>query len=304
MARRPTTHTRPERPHHTVEEKRQDILHLQRRIAEVEAFDPSQATKRFSDPAVTALQTAIGATLTAIFGHGTAEYGRYSDAAQLDHGPISMGGTWAREYRDEVAEARQYLADGKARALALLNEALRSLEEEIEFAAPQAVGASGSEYRAAPAQSAREPTREVFVVHGHDEGARESVARYLEKIGFKPIILHEQANMGRTVVEKIEAHGNVDFAVVLLTPDDEGCAHGGKPEPRARQNVLLELGYFIGKLGRANVCALKRGVVEIPSDFAGVVWEAMENGGSWKQALARELQAAGHEIDWNQVMKA
>jgi predicted nucleotide-binding protein len=304
MARRPTTHTRPERPHHTVEEKRQDILRLQRRIAEVEAFDPSQATKRFSDPAVTALQTAIGSTLTAIFGHGTAEYGRYSAAAQLDHGSISMGGTWGRGYRDEVAEARQYLAEGKAQTLALLNEAIRSIEEEIEFAAPQAIGVSGSEYGPAPAQSTREPTREVFVVHGHDEGARESVARYLEKIGFKPIILHEQANMGRTVVEKIEAHGDVDFAVVLLTPDDEGCVHGGNPEPRARQNVLLELGYFIGKLGRANVCALKRGVVEIPSDFAGVVWEAMENGGSWKQALARELQAAGHEIDWNQVMKA
>jgi hypothetical protein len=299
MARRPTTQ-RPERPQHTADEKRQDILRLQRRIAEVESFDPSQATKRFSDPAVTALQTAIDSTLTAVFGHGTAEYRRYSDAAQLDHGAITMGGTWGSGYRDEAAEARQYLAEGKARALALLNEALRSIEEEIEFSTPQMIGVSGSGYGPAPAQS----TREVFVVHGHDEGARESVARYLEKIGFKPIILHEQANKGRTIIEKIEAHGNVDFAVVLLTPDDEGCVLDGNPEPRARQNVLLELGYFIGKLGRANVCALKRGMVEIPSDFAGVVWETMENGGSWKQSLARELQAAGHEIDWNQVMKA
>lgn len=146
-------------------------------------------------------------------------------------------------------------------------------------------------------------TNKIFIVHGHDEGARESVARFLEHIGFQPIILHEQANRGRTVIEKVEANSDVSFAVVLLTPDDEGCVKGGATEPRARQNVLLELGYFIGRLGRERVCALKRGVVEIPSDFAGVVWEAMDSGNGWKQALGRELAAAGHEIDWNKVMR-
>jgi hypothetical protein len=85
----------------------------------------------------------------------------------------------------------------------------------------------------------------VFVVHGHDEGARESVARFLERLGLDAIILHEQANRGRTVIEKVEAHSDVGFAVVLLTPDDEGCVKGGVPAPRVRQNVLLELGYFI-----------------------------------------------------------
>lgn len=143
----------------------------------------------------------------------------------------------------------------------------------------------------------------VFIVHGHDDGARETVARFLERIGLEAIILHEQANQGRTVIEKVVAHGDVGFAVVILTPDDEGCAKGGTPEPRARQNVLLELGYFIGRLGREKVCALKRGTLEIPSDFAGVVWETMDNSGGWKQALARELAAAGHDIDWNKVMR-
>jgi predicted nucleotide-binding protein len=95
----------------------------------------------------------------------------------------------------------------------------------------------------------------------------------------------------------------VGFAVVLLTPDDPGCTKGGIPEPRARQNVLLELGYFLGRLGRDKVSALKRGAVEIPSDFAGVVWESMESN-SCKQALGRELEAAGHQIDWNKVMRA
>lgn len=146
-------------------------------------------------------------------------------------------------------------------------------------------------------------SRKVFIVHGHDDGAREAVARFLERIGLEAIILHEQANQGRTVIEKVEAHGNVGFAVVLLTPDDEGSIKGGKSEPRARQNVLLELGYFIGRLGRDKVCALKRGELEIPSDFAGVVWEQMDTNGGWKHSLARELVAAGHVIDWNKVMR-
>lgn len=144
-------------------------------------------------------------------------------------------------------------------------------------------------------------SKKVFIVHGRDGEAREAVARFLEKIGFEAIILHEQANQGRTVIEKVEAHGDVGFAVVLLTPDDEGCTKGCAPEPRARQNVLLELGYFIGRLGRNRVCALKRGKLEIPSDFAGVVWEKMDDGPGWKLALARELNAAGHNVDLNKA---
>ena len=145
----------------------------------------------------------------------------------------------------------------------------------------------------------------IFIVHGHDEGARESVARFITNIGLKPIILHEQANRGRTVIEKVEVHSDVSFVVVLLTPDDLGKAReGNELEPRVRQNVLLELGYFFGKLGRENVCALKRGNVEIPSDFAGVVWQDIDSGNGWKQALGRELEASGHCIDWNAVMRS
>lgn len=147
-------------------------------------------------------------------------------------------------------------------------------------------------------------SNEVFIVHGHDGEARETVARYLGNIGFEPIILNEQANRGRTIIEKVEANSDVGFVVVLLTPDDVGRAFGETElEPRARQNVLLELGYFMAKLGRERVCALRRGDVSIPSDFAGVVWEKMDDAGGWRQSLARELQAAGHSVDWNQVMR-
>ncbi|HCY56463.1 MAG TPA: hypothetical protein DF715_13405, partial [Oceanicaulis sp.] len=151
---------------------------------------------------------------------------------------------------------------------------------------------------------ARPMSKRVFVVHGHDGESREAVARFLVSIGLDPIILHEQANRGRTVIEKVEANSDVSFAVVLLTPDDLGRATADGEadlEPRARQNVLLELGYFIAKLGRAHVCALRRGSVVIPSDFAGVVWTEWDEAGAWKVSLARELKASGHDVDLNKL---
>jgi predicted nucleotide-binding protein len=148
-------------------------------------------------------------------------------------------------------------------------------------------------------------TREMVGVLFHKaiERAREAVARFLERIGFEPIILDEQASLGRTVIEKVVAHGEVGFAVVLLTPDDEGCKKGETLKPRARQNVVLELGYFLGRLGRDRVCALIRGDVEIPSDFGGVVYEPFDATGGWRQALGRELHAAGFDVDWNKVVR-
>ena len=94
-------------------------------------------------------------------------------------------------------------------------------------------------------------TKEVFVVHGKDDGAKETVARFLTKLGLEPIVLHEQPNQGRTIIEKFEQYAKVGFAVVLLTPDDS-CADADQPgisRPRPRQNVILELGFFLGKLG-------------------------------------------------------
>jgi predicted nucleotide-binding protein len=150
---------------------------------------------------------------------------------------------------------------------------------------------------------ARPLPRKVFIVHGHEDGPREAVARYLEKLGFEAIILHEQASQGRTIIEKIEGHSDVGFAVVLLTPDDIGGAKGEAQKNRARQNVILELGYFVGKLTRSRVCALKRGDIEVPSDFGGVVYVSFDDGG-WREALGRELEAAGFDIDWNQAMRS
>lgn len=143
----------------------------------------------------------------------------------------------------------------------------------------------------------------VFIVHGHDEAPREAVARFLSKIGLEPIILHEQANEGMTIPEKLARHSNVGFAVVLVTPDDVGRAKNDELlMPRARQNVILELGYFIGLIGRERVCALLKDTVEFPTDYLNVGYHKFDSVGGWKQNLARELKSAGYNIDWNKVM--
>lgn len=144
----------------------------------------------------------------------------------------------------------------------------------------------------------------VFIVHGHDEAAREMTARFLEQLGLEPIILHEQPSGGRTIFEKLEHYSDVGYAVVLLTPDDEGRkkAEGEALRSRARQNVVLELGYFTGKLGRKRVCALHRGGVEIPTDYLGVLYVPFDEGGGWHLLLAKELKAAGFNIDMNKAV--
>ncbi|MFH1551136.1 MAG: nucleotide-binding protein [Planctomycetota bacterium] len=145
--------------------------------------------------------------------------------------------------------------------------------------------------------------KKVFVVHGHDEGPRESVARVLEKLDLTPIILFEQPSRSRTIIEKIEHHSDVSFAVILLTPDDIGAPidEQEKHQPRARQNVILELGYFIGKLGRENLCVLYKDGVEVPSDVHGVGYVIYDENGAWRTNLANELEAAGFDIDRNKL---
>jgi hypothetical protein len=145
--------------------------------------------------------------------------------------------------------------------------------------------------------------RRVFVVHGHEETTKHAVARFLRDLDLQPIILQEQPDQGRTIIEKFEAHADVHFAVVLLTRDDEGCVYSsGKHRPRARQNVILELGYFLGKLGRSRVCALKASGVEEPSDLHGVLYVPLDTRGAWRMALARELKAAGLDVDLNRAI--
>lgn len=148
--------------------------------------------------------------------------------------------------------------------------------------------------------------KRLFIVHGHDAEAKESVARFVERIGLEPVILHEQPNSGRTIIEKFEAYSHVGFAVVLLTPDDF-CASLSDPQGRkgrARQNVILELGYFLGKLSRHRVCALYKKGVEIPSDFQGVLYVELDSAGAWRTKLAQELVEVGFSIKIEALLKS
>ena len=150
-------------------------------------------------------------------------------------------------------------------------------------------------------------TKKIFIVHGHDEEMKQAAARTLSSIGLEPIILHEQANEGKTVIEKFEKHADVGFAVVLLSPDDFAYRKDAGPRsarPRARQNVILELGYFVAKLGRAKVVPLYRdgSDIELPSDIAGVIYTPYDRAGTWKHQLVKELKAAGYDVDANKLV--
>ena len=109
--------------------------------------------------------------------------------------------------------------------------------------------------------------KEVFIVHGHDSSSTYDLANFLVENGLKPIILKLEANQGQAIIEKFEKYASsVKYAIVLLTPDDVGGEnqHNMKLKPRARQNVILEMGYFMGILGRDRVCCVCKGEVEAP----------------------------------------
>jgi predicted nucleotide-binding protein len=145
---------------------------------------------------------------------------------------------------------------------------------------------------------------EIFLVHGHDLGRLNEVARFIERISPKSVvILHEQPNQGQTLIEKFETNATrAAHTVVLLTADDRGRAKDTPDEqPRGRQNVVLELGFFFGKLGRKHVTVLRDPEVEEPSDMRGLVYLPLDKDGRWQLDLARELRAAGIEVDLNKL---
>ena len=175
----------------------------------------------------------------------------------------------------------------------------------------QQSGVSGNCYQkvfcqnAEPAYTDGDAKKRVFIVHGHDNEAKIEMARTLEKLGFEAIILHEQPNAGQTIIEKITSHSNVAYAVVLYTECDLGREKNmpaDKERFRARQNVVFEHGYLLGKLGREKVSAFVKGNVETPGDISGVVYTEMDNSGAWKQELVREMKASGLNVDFNQLL--
>jgi len=261
------------------------IHRLDERLRDLSAFDVSSLVDGRS-PQMTTLETSITETLIRCFGENTSAYKRYSRAAKLRYSSLAASYGGQVDFRTPT---RRNVAD----SIALLNEAKRALEEDLVdhqhfVASPDLV-----------CNADTPPSNRVFVVHGHDEAALQGLARFLEKLGLEAIILKEQADQGRTIIEKFEACADdVGFAVVLLTPDDLGGAVTAEPtNARARQNVIFELGYFAGQLGRGRVCLLRKGKVEIPSDLYGVIYTEMDAGEGWQTKLVRELIAAKLQFD-------
>ena len=185
---------------------------------------------------------------------------------------------------------------------------LRSEVRELESVASK-LGLSETDLAASvPAVSGRELPADdrVLIVHGRNEEAKEKVARFLMKLQLEPVLLDEQAARGRTLIEKFETQWPVAFVVVLLTGDDVGgpASEPRKLRPRARQNVIFELGFSIAKLNRERVCALYEEGVELPSDFHGVEYKPLDAAGAWKAKLARELHEAGLRFDPLRILDA
>jgi len=123
------------------------------------------------------------------------------------------------------------------------------------------------------------------------------MAKFVSSLELEPIILHQQASSGRTIIEKIEAYSNVGFAIVLYTPCDVGAKAGElNSKYRARQNVVFEHGYLIGKLGRSKVVAVVKGDIETPNDISGVVYIRLDENEQWKNELRTEIRSAGYNV--------
>lgn len=208
--------------------------------------------------------------------------------------------TYPKELKKSYLTESATFEDDKARIIEGFGSrltALRSIRDLLGlYQEPSDMILAGQEHPAS-----RKSTT-VFIVHGRSEGAKQQVARFLERTtNAQPVILHEQPKLGRVIIETLETYAaTAAFAIVLLTADDRGgLAEAQESQLRARQNVVFELGFFIGALGRSRVAVLYEEAVELPSDMDGILYTVLDSRGAWKLGLGRELRAGGFAVDLN-----
>jgi predicted nucleotide-binding protein len=236
-------------------------------------------------PTYQSWENVTSSYLEKAFGTHSPNVTKFTSHGKYGSFPINAGAAWWAARRAQNVQGQ----------LVLLAGFVDLLSTEIELSEPvsNSIPSTG-----------HSKSRKVFVVHGHDTGLKQAVARFLEKLDLEPVILDEQPNQGRTIFKKFSDHSDVAFAIVLLTSDDVGGKRGTPPEklsPRARQNVILEFGYFLGKFGPAAVCALYEPGVELPSDVSGMLYIPVEDGVGWMLKVATELKAAGIDVDLNRI---
>jgi len=186
-----------------------------------------------------------------------------------------------REYLENIQECRKLLEG--------FIEQLEMFTQPTETAIPE--GKTKTE---------KQRSKSIFIVHGHDDQAKSELALIISRLGFEPVILHEKANEGMTVIEKLEKYSEVGYSFIILTPDDVGAKTDQKDnlQLRARQNVVFEFGLFVGKLGRNRVCALYKGDIELPSDLHGLVYIPFQSSVNEIQLdIVKELRAAGYDVN-------
>lgn len=232
----------------------------------------------YGDPGFIKWRTKSERFLSKHFGEGSAELSSFKRVILIPPGINRL-----KTHEDYVMECRKYLQREQARFQAYLEE-MEENEESVELL-KQASSKEEKDYKS------------VFIVHGHNEELKQSVARLIEKQGLEAVILHEQPNQGATIIEKFEQNSNVGAAICLFTSDDIGRGKKENEEKnRARQNVVFEAGFFMGKLGRKHVIIIYEQGVELPSDMQGIAYT--EN---WEFGVLKELKGIGYEIDLNKL---
>lgn len=186
-------------------------------------------------------------------------------------------------------------------AVALLRDRVASLRRGLavlksQLEVEQKLVAVPSEIMDGARRATSSSSQKVFLVHGRDDQWTETVNMFVSEAGMDVVVLREQPGGARTIIEKLEANSDVGFAIVLLTADDQGGLAGDALRPRARQNVVFELGYFIGLISRSRVVALLEPDVEVFSDIAGVQYIELDSEERWKSMLKRELKHAGLSV--------
>ena len=253
-----------------------DYEKLKSIIAEIDTLTRSSISA--SDPAFEAWNAKTERFLMKKYGKDSFEHRKFLNTHFC---PL----IWSAE--DDGSDDIKWCREGLATCKAVFETYLEEMEDEDErTSSSQPVAKTGK-------------TNSVFIVHGHDGELKQSVARIVEKQGIEAIILSEQANKGRTIIEKFEAYSDVGGAICLFTADDLGKAQKAVSDNfRARQNVVLETGYFMGKLGRDHVVILADEGIEMPSDLSGVVYT---NTSSWQIEVLKELKAMGYTVDFNKL---
>jgi predicted nucleotide-binding protein len=239
-----------------------------------------------SGPEHKAWKAKVAAVMQASLGDDSATLHKFNDLRYTV-------GVWSGAPGEAERDA-QYFAKRVMDAAAYIDAAVYQLELQY-----------GPDEKKTGTSRNRSPEGPIFVVHGHGDARKYELMRLLDRaVSPGAVVLHEQANRGATILEKFERHAQeASFAVVLLTGDDEGRLRGGSTDlaPRGRQNVIFELGVFIGLLGRSHVVVLMDSDVEQPSDLYGLVYISLDSAGTWRHSLLKELSAAGIEVDFNRI---